>query len=162
MSFLKRIISSARIILLLTAFSNLVVFIVQLKRSRSEVVTRWNTKSHASSILVNTCEGHACRLFCKRAEDVTVWVVVNEYYGQMFDFGDKTGNRITEAGELIAWRIKFSIVWALFTNFSTLELTRKLCNPLDDWLESTCPTNHPAGYRICRLIRELKIWWIRL
>ena len=40
-------------------------------------------------------------------------------------------------------------------------LTCKLCNPFDDWLETTSPTNHPVDYIICGLDRELKISWIR-
>ena len=47
---------------------------------------------------------------------------------------------------------------ALFTNFLTLVLTRKFCNPFDDWLESTSPTNHLTDYKIRELTRELKIW----
>ena len=47
---------------------------------------------------------------------------------------------------------------ALFTNFLTPRLTYELDNPLDDWLELISPTNHPAGYIIPCLIRELKIW----
>ena len=46
---------------------------------------------------------------------------------------------------------------ALFTNLLILWLTCELCNPLDDWLESTSPTNHPAGYIIRGVTRELKI-----
>ena len=49
---------------------------------------------------------------------------------------------------------------ALFTNFLTPGLTYKLDNPLDDWLESNSPTNHPAGYIIHGFIQELKNWWI--
>ena len=47
---------------------------------------------------------------------------------------------------------------ALFTNFLAPGLTRELCSTLDDWLESTSPTNHPAVYVIRELIREFKSW----
>ena len=49
----------------------------------------------------------------------------------------------------------------LFTKLLTPGLTCELCNPFDDWLESTCQTNHPEDYIICGLTRELKVWWIR-
>ena len=47
---------------------------------------------------------------------------------------------------------------ALFTNFLTPVLTREFCNPLDDWLESTSPTNNPADYKIRVLTSESKNW----
>ena len=47
-------------------------------------------------------------------------------------------------------------IWALFTHFLALELTRELCNLLGDWLQSTSPTSHPAGYIIHGLTRKLK------
>ena len=47
---------------------------------------------------------------------------------------------------------------ALFSNFLILGLTGEFCNPLDNWLESTSPTNHPADYKIRGLTQELKIW----
>ena len=50
---------------------------------------------------------------------------------------------------------------SLFTKFLTPRLTCELDKPLDDWLESISPTNHPAGYLISGLTWELKIWWIR-
>ena len=53
-------------------------------------------------------------------------------------------------------------LWALFTNFLTPVLTREFCNPLDNWLESISPTNHPADYKIRGLTQELKSWWISL
>ena len=46
---------------------------------------------------------------------------------------------------------------ALFTKFSTLGLMREICNPLDDWLESSSTTNHPVGYIIRRLTRVKKL-----
>ena len=42
--------------------------------------------------------------------------------------------------------------------FLTLGVTCKLDNPLDDWLKSGSPTNHPTGYLIRGLTRKLKIW----
>ena len=45
-------------------------------------------------------------------------------------------------------------LWALFTKVLTPRLTCELCNPLDDWFESTSLINHPAGYIISGLIRE--------
>ena len=53
------------------------------------------------------------------------------------------------------------ILRALFTNFLTPVLAREFCNPLDYWLESTSPTNHPLNCIIQGLTWELKIWWIR-
>ena len=47
---------------------------------------------------------------------------------------------------------------ALFTNFLTPGLILEFFNPLDDWLESTSPTNHPADYKIRGLTQEFKIW----
>ena len=52
-------------------------------------------------------------------------------------------------------------IWALFNKFLTPGLTYKLCNPLDDWLDWLILTNHRMGYIIRRLIRKLKVWWIR-
>ena len=46
---------------------------------------------------------------------------------------------------------------ALFTKLLTPGLTREFCNPLDDWLESTRPTNDPEGYLTRGLNWELKI-----
>ena len=46
----------------------------------------------------------------------------------------------------------------LFTKFLNPGLTCKLCNKLDDWLQSTNFTNNPAGYIIHGLNRELKNW----
>ena len=53
---------------------------------------------------------------------------------------------------------RYKSLRTLVSNFLTLGLTREFCNPLDDWLESTSSTNHPADYKIRRLTRELKIW----
>ena len=49
----------------------------------------------------------------------------------------------------------------LFTKIFTPGLTFELDNPLDDWLKSTIPTNHSAGYLILGLTRELKVWRIK-
>ena len=46
----------------------------------------------------------------------------------------------------------------LVTKFLTSGLTCKLYNPLDDWLQSTGPTNHSADYKIHGLTEELKRW----
>ena len=54
-----------------------------------------------------------------------------------------------------------NLLRALFTKFLTPGLTQELDNPLDDWLNWLIPTNQRAGYLIRRIIRELKIWWIR-
>ena len=40
---------------------------------------------------------------------------------------------------------------SLFIKFLTPVLTCELKNSLDDWLKSTSPTNHAAGYQICWL-----------
>ena len=49
----------------------------------------------------------------------------------------------------------------LFTKLLIPELTCELCNPFDDWLESTSPTNHREDYVIRVLTQELKFWWLR-
>ena len=46
----------------------------------------------------------------------------------------------------------------LFTKLLTLGLTCKICNPFDDWLESTSTTNHPTDYIIGKLTQKLKLW----
>ena len=46
-------------------------------------------------------------------------------------------------------------LWPLVTKFLTFPLTCELDNPLDDWLESTGPNNHPADFLIQGLTREL-------
>ena len=48
-------------------------------------------------------------------------------------------------------------LWALLINFLSPGFARKFCNPLDDWMESNSPTNHPADYKIRVLTQELKI-----
>ena len=53
-------------------------------------------------------------------------------------------------------RTNFVILMALFTKFLTPGLTCEINNPLDDWLESISSTNHPTGYIIRRITRELK------
>ena len=50
------------------------------------------------------------------------------------------------------WRLQH--YGPLFTNILTSGLTCKLGNQLDDWLKSTSPDNHPAGYIILLLSRE--------
>ena len=50
----------------------------------------------------------------------------------------------------------FETPMPLFTKLLTPGLTCELCNPFDDWLEPTSPTNHLADYIICVLTRELK------
>ena len=61
--------------------------------------------------------------------------------------------------------VKFSVhqcvlicncVWPLFTKLLTLRLTCDLCNPFDDWYESTIRTNHLADYISRRLILGFK------
>ena len=42
----------------------------------------------------------------------------------------------------------FYVLRPLFTKFLTPGLTCELDNPLNDWLESTSPTNYPVGYVI--------------
>ena len=49
----------------------------------------------------------------------------------------------------------------LFTKCLILGLSCELGSPLNDWLESTSPINHPEDYKIRVLTQELKIWWIR-
>ena len=53
---------------------------------------------------------------------------------------------------------KDSTLRTLFTNFLSPGLTCDLCNTLHDWLKPTSATNHPAGYIIGELTRELKSW----
>ena len=48
-------------------------------------------------------------------------------------------------------------LWALFTTFLTSRLICELNNLLNDWLESTSLTFHPAGYLIRGLIWDLQI-----
>ena len=57
--------------------------------------------------------------------------------------------------------LSFKTFRALFTKFLTPGLIHELCNPLDDWLDWLIPTDDRSGYIIRRLIRELKVWWIR-
>ena len=47
-------------------------------------------------------------------------------------------------------------ICALFIKLLTFGLNCELYNPLDDWLESINPTNHPADYKIRGLTGELK------
>ena len=51
----------------------------------------------------------------------------------------------------------FSYITPLFTKFLTPGIAYELCNRVDDWLESTSPTNHIAGFIIRGLSRLLKI-----
>ena len=54
--------------------------------------------------------------------------------------------------------VLFNGLRPLFTKHLTPGLTCGLCNPFNDWLESTNPTNHPADYIILGLTWELKTW----
>ena len=55
-------------------------------------------------------------------------------------------------------KFKNETLRALCTNSLTPQLPQEFCNPLDHWLESIRPTNHPSDYKIRGLTHELKIW----